>query len=407
MNISKVNLSSSSWYVFVFFILTKAFAGPLGLFFPYIRFFPVLLMFTLMIIKIYQLASVRASFIILLSALALYVFIGTANNSIFASLFGMYIFIPFAFSFLFHNELISKILSKDNTLNLFLLLTCSIGIIYVNIYGGAWIGAEQEIGGVTKEISKSWSSDGVIRNPGFTSGSVTAASIILITASFLIYNYFKRGNYLILAILLALSVYTINLTTTKTMIVSLFFVVLMICIPLYLCRWFVKGTLVFCALFSYFFMFGTPSLGYYDNDNTFLIRMYRTWPTAISILDNEISLVIGKGFGAIGTPAYLFNLKIASPADNMFVYFYVIFGLLSVVFFSVFYIKLLLRKSFFVGNEKKYLILLFIIFMGALTYNLIESTVYAAYGGVVMGVIWFLDKKIVKNISKDNNKDGL
>ncbi|EPM1413447.1 hypothetical protein RFE13_000565, partial [Klebsiella pneumoniae] len=114
MNISKVNLSSSSWYVFVFFILTKAFAGPLGLFFPYIRFFPVLLMFTLMIIKIYQLASVRASFIILLSALALYVFIGTANNSIFASLFGMYIFIPFAFSFLFHNELISKILSKDN-----------------------------------------------------------------------------------------------------------------------------------------------------------------------------------------------------------------------------------------------------------------------------------------------------
>ncbi|AWR53091.1 TPA: hypothetical protein MIO27_04075 [Klebsiella pneumoniae subsp. pneumoniae] len=91
----------------------------------------------------------------------------------------------------------------------------------------------------------------------------------------------------------------------------------------------------------------------------------------------------------------------------MFVYFYVIFGLLSVVFFSVFYIKLLLRKSFFVGNEKKYLILLFIIFMGALTYNLIESTVYAAYGGVVMGVIWFLDKKIVKNISTDNNKDGL
>ena len=152
MNISKVNLSSSSWYVFVFFILTKAFAGPLGLFFPLHKIFPCSSYVYTYDNKIYQLASVRASFIILLSALALYVFIGTANNSIFASLFGMYIFIPFAFSFLFHNELISKILSKDNTLNLFLLLTCSIGIIYVNIYGGAWIGAEQEIGGVTKRF---------------------------------------------------------------------------------------------------------------------------------------------------------------------------------------------------------------------------------------------------------------
>lgn len=389
MNRIRLKLSSAAWYTFVFFVLTKAFAGPIGIVIPYLRFFPIALMMALLLIQGYRMMLSNISFSFIFGVLILYIFIGVSYNSLVQSLFGIYVFIPFLFSFLFHEEILNKILSENNKLNTFLFFTCAIGIFYVNIYGASWIGMEQEIGGVTKEVSKAWSSDGIIRNPGFTSGSVTAASIMLISFSLLGSNFIKKRNYFQVGLYLVIALYAIYLTTTKTMIISIIFVLILMLIPAYFCRLLVKGTLIFSALFSYFFMFSEKNPGYYTSDNTFMIRMFSTWPNAISILDDKLSLFIGKGFGAIGTPTYLFNARMTSPADNFFVYLYVIFGVISVAFIMLLFLKLIATRFYLYNKGKSFYILLFVIFMGALTYNLIESTIYACYGGVLIGAIWF------------------
>ncbi|HHC3169459.1 TPA: hypothetical protein ACN7HA_003511 [Klebsiella pneumoniae] len=385
----KLNLSSLAWFTFVFFIITKAFAGPIGMYFPYLRFIPILLMIILMTLKSYKLIISKASCLVIFSIILLYIFIGVLYSSLGQALFGLYMFVPLIFSFIHYEEILPRIITRKNHLNFFLFVTCIIGVLYVNSFGAAWIGMEQEIGGVTKQISKAWSSDGIIRNPGFTSGSVTAASIILITASMLSINLIKSGKYIINLCILSLSVYSIFLTTTKTMIFSICIVMILIVIPSFFCRLVVKLTLVFSVLFSYFFMFGDKFNGYYVSDNTFLIRMFGTWPNAISMLDEKMSLLFGKGFGAIGTPTYLFNANQVSPADNFYVYLYVIFGLISSIFIALLFLKMVTQKNYLTDSNKNFYILLFIIFLGALTYNLVESTIYAVYGGVLIGAIWF------------------
>lgn len=385
----KLNLSSLAWFTFVFFIITKAFAGPIGMYFPYLRFIPILLMIILMTLKGYKLIISKASCLVIFSIILLYIFIGILYSSLGQALFGFYMFVPLIFSFMHYEEILPSIITRKNNLNFFLFITCIIGVLYVNSFGAAWIGMEQEIGGVTKQISKAWSSDGIIRNPGFTSGSVTAASIILITASMLSINLIKSGKYIITLCILSLSIYSIFLTTTKTMILSICIVIILIVIPSFFCRLVVKVTLIFSALFSYFFMFGDKFNGYYVSDNTFLIRMFGTWPNAIGILDEKISLLFGKGFGSIGTPTYLFNANQASPADNFYVYLYVIFGIISSIFIVLLFLKMVTQKNYVTDSNKKFYILLFIIFLGALTYNLVESTIYAGYGGILIGAIWF------------------
>jgi len=383
-----VKIDNFAWPVFVIYLLTKAFAGPLGIIFPLIRFIPVVMMLALISYKLVVLISVSMRTIIMCAVILLYIVIGVYYKSLFAALFGFYMFIPLLFSILFANELIDKIINVSSyKFALFLFVTCSIGVIYVDAFGAPWIGFEQEFAGVTKSVSKEWSSDGIVRNPGFTSGSVSSAAIMLMVTAQLGRYYSSRNHYLIFFGLFAIAFYIINLTTSKTMMISLALVLVFLCLPSYLMRWGVKILALITVSLSYFYMFGDRPLGVLQYDNTLLVRMYSTWPNAIGILDSNIAMMFGKGFGSIGTPSYMFLSKIANPADNLYVYLYVIFGFLSVILVGMLLFKVLVKRSFYTLDDKLFYVFVFIAYSGAVTYNVVEASIYATYGGVIAGYV--------------------
>ncbi|EOD2838099.1 hypothetical protein ACJLW8_004901 [Raoultella ornithinolytica] len=388
----KIKIDELAWFTFHIFIFVKAFTGPLTLYLAYIRFAPIALMLVLVGYKLCILIPKKLSYILLMIFLSIYVLIGMNNNSLISSVFGIYIFIPFLFAFLYSTELYQRIFTNNFKFNLFYFLSCAIGIFYVNQFGAEWIGAEQEIAGVTKVVSRDWISNGMMRNPGFTGTSVSSATLIIITCTFLGYTFLEKRRFISLLGIFVLSAYLIYLTTTKTTMVTLGFVFILIFCSSFLTKYIVKIIFLLLTLFSYYCMFNISNVSTGMLTNTMLIRMYQTWPNAMLLLETPMQYFFGKGFGSIGVPTYYFTPALANSADNMYVYLYVIFGVFSVLFSFFFIMKFLSFGLSLSKSTKQFLIMSLVILTGGITSNLFEASFYSVYGGVIIGMI-FSEKK--------------
>lgn len=388
----RIKIDELVWFTFHIFIFVKAFTGPLTLYLAYIRFAPIALMIILVGYKLCILIPKKFSYILLMIFLSIYILIGMNNNSLISSIFGIYIFIPFLFSFLYSAELFQRIFTNNFKFNLFYFLSCAVGIFYVNQFGAEWIGAEQEIAGVTKVVSRDWISNGMMRNPGFTGTSVSSATLIIITCTFLGYTFLEKRRFISLLVVFGLSAYLIYLTTTKTTMVTLGFVFILMFCSSFLTKYAVKITFLLLTLFSYYCMFNISNVSTGMLTNTMLIRMYQTWPNAMLLLETPMQYFFGKGFGSIGVPTYYFTPALANSADNMYVYLYVIFGVFSVLLSFFFIMKFLSFRLSLSKSTKQFLIMSLVILTGGITSNLFEASFYSVYGGVIIGMI-FSDKK--------------
>lgn len=383
----KIKIDELVWFTFHLFIFVKAFTGPLTLYLAYIRFAPIALMVLLVGYKLCILIPKKLSYILLMVFLSIYVLIGINNNSLVSSVFGIYIFIPFLFAFLYSTELYQRIFVNNFKFNLFYFLSCAVGILYVNQFGAEWIGAEQEIAGVTKVVSRDWISDGMMRNPGFTGTSVSSATLVIITCTFLGYTLLEKRRFISLLVIFAVSTYLIYLTTTKTTMVTLGFVFILIFCSAFITKYIVKTIFLFLTLFSYYCMFNISNVSTGMLTNTMLIRMYQTWPNAMLLLETPLQYFFGKGFGSIGVPTYYFTPALANSADNMYVYLYVIFGVFSILFSFFFMMKFLSFGLILSKTTKQFLIISLVILTGGITSNLFEASFYSVYGGVIIGMI--------------------
>ncbi|MDH4837169.1 hypothetical protein [Escherichia coli] len=383
----KIKIDELVWFTFHLFIFVKAFTGPLTLYLAYIRFAPIALMILLVGYKLCIIIPKKLSYILLMVFLSIYVLIGMNNNSLVSSVFGIYIFIPFLFAFLYSTELYQRIFVNNFKFNLFYFLSCAVGIFYVNQFGAEWIGAEQEIAGVTKVVSRYWISDGMMRNPGFTGTSVSSATLVIITCTFLGYTLLEKRKFISLLVIFAVSAYLIYLTTTKTTMVTLGFVFILIFCSSFITKYIVKTIFLFLTLFSYYCMFNISNVSTGMLTNTMLIRMYQTWPNAMLLLETPLQYFFGKGFGSIGVPTYYFTPALANSADNMYVYLYVIFGVFSIFFSFFFMMKFLSFGLTLSKSTKQFLIISLVILTGGITSNLFEASFYSVYGGVIIGMI--------------------
>jgi len=387
MNKLRISVNDLAWYTFHIFIFVKAFTGPLTLYFPYIRFLPIAMMILLLGYKVYTGVLKGEKIVLLIVFFMLYVVIGIVNNSLVGSVFGIYIFVPFLFALFYSTVLYERIFFDNARFNFFYFLSCAAGIFYVNQFGASWIGAEQEIGGVTKVVSRDWISDGMMRNPGFTGTSVSSATLIIISCTFLGFHLISKRRLISLVTLFAMSGYLIYLTTTKTTMVTLGFVfVLAFCSSL-ITRYTVKVTFLILTLFSYYCMFNMNNVSTGMLTNTMLIRIYQTWPNAMLLLENPVQYFIGKGFGSIGVPTYYFTPAEANSADNMFVYLYVIFGMASLIFAFYAMMKFLYFRFESSKESKHFFIMTLVVLTGGITSNLFEASFYSIYGGVIIGLI--------------------
>lgn len=393
----KIKIDELVWFTFHIFIFVKAFTGPLTLYLAYIRFAPIALMIILVGYKLCIVIPKKLSYILLMIFLSIYVLIGMNNNSLISSVFGIYIFIPFLFAFLYSKELYQRIFKNNFKFNLFYFLSCALGIFYVNQFGAEWIGAEQEIAGVTKVVSRDWISNGMMRNPGFTGTSVSSATLVIITCTFLGYTFLEKRRFISLLGIFGLSAYLIYLTTTKTTMVTLGFVFVLIFCSSFLIKYIVKIIFLLLTLFSYYCMFNISNVSTGMLTNTMLIRMYQTWPNAMLLLETPMQYFFGKGFGSIGVPTYYFTPALANSADNMYVYLYVIFGVFSVLFSFFFIMKFLSFELLQSRSTKQFLIMSLVILTGGITSNLFEASFYSVYGGVIIGMIFSEKENEISN----------
>lgn len=383
--------------IFIWFIIIKSFAGPIGLILPAINYSGVLLMTALLIVRWIGALLRKPAVLMLTMMFVLYLIIGIINTKLIQVIFAIYIFIPFIYCIAFADVLFSKIF-YGNKFFIYLSIISALGVIYVNHFGAPWVGGVLNIGGHEKVLSRDWTTNGISRIPGFTGASFDAATIIMISGFFVLFDFVQRKLWIPFGMLIPLFFYAIYLTTTKTAIITFGFLSLLLLLPAVLTNLMSKLIVLISIIFTYICMFSvTGNRGGYIT-NTFLMRMYETWPAAIRLLEDNIDVIFGKGFGAIGTPALFFDAQNYNAADNAFVYLYIIAGIPSVILVILFLARYF-SASFETGLIKnEYYLCSLCVFIGGLTYNLFESVFYAPFAGILVGVI-FQKKYLQKDIS--------
>lgn len=383
-----MNIERIAFPTFILFVFVKAFSGPIGMIAPFVNYSAVAVMLLLLVYRWVRNLFMIPSLIIITCFFVFYIILGTLNGGLIQAMFGVYIFIPFMFSLAYSAEIFETLLHSSQRFFLFFGITCILGVLYVNAFGAPWLGSVMDIGGYSKVLSRDWTAGGALRNPGFTGASFDAATLMLISFFFILYHLRSKKKWISYILVSVIPLYPIYLTTTKTTILIYIIVSVVMILPAIVVMTFSKISIIFSVLFSYYYMLPSANQVKYDKTNTFLQRMYETWPDAMGLLKDNYSFLIGKGIGNIGTPSLLFSPQSYNPADNAIVYLYVIGGAISVVFIFIFLMRFVFSSFHDRSSGMIYYSFAFCIFTGGVTYNLFESVFYAPFAGVLVGVIF-------------------
>lgn len=209
-----------------------------------------------------------------------------------------------------------------------------------------WAGATYEVLGQQREAGREWSTFGQDRLGGFSRASFAASAHILLGYCALEHRL-KSNTWR--AIWWALSVVVIYYTTSKSPLLAI------IALPL---TYFIIGrirqsgaarrvtlaNLLLAAWVLLIFVgpflaltFGPDiypeGIGSGRSYSSLADRVLNTWPKAIGSIDwrDPVGWIVGRGMGGIGEPQAMFSPP-GNPGDNLAIYLFVCFGLVSLVF---------------------------------------------------------------------------
>jgi hypothetical protein len=252
-----------------------------------------------------------------------------------------------------------------------------------------WIGLSYDTMFGEVEASKFWWVGDEIRLAGTARASYSAAMLIGVISLLLCSLYSSK---LIKAAVCFFSLLTVYQTTTKGMFLALIIVypVLILITTKQLHRHGVATLIVFLAfvasglpLLSILFEVKGQLPASYPN---FLLslwdRMTWMWPRALEEVEG-VSYIIGKGVGSIGVGHNRYDGS-ENYGDNVFIYQYVVFGLLSIPI--VFFVT---RRVFVSWASKRspawHIGFLIILFSFGITANMIEDAFFSLMLGLVFG----------------------
>jgi hypothetical protein len=209
-----------------------------------------------------------------------------------------------------------------------------------------WAGASYEVLGQTKQAAREWSAYSQQRLGGFTRASFTAAGQILIGYCALEY---RLKSFTLRAIFWALGLVAIHYTTSKSpelamlLLPATYFVIGRMRKTDGARRmWAANATMGLWVLL----IFAGPFVAVTNGPRLFpsgvgdgvhysslADRVLNTWPHGIALLDwqNPVQWLIGRGLGGIGAAQILAEPQMYNPADNLAIYLFVTFGLLSIL----------------------------------------------------------------------------
>lgn len=282
---------------------------------------------------------------------------------------------------------------------LFLLWIVSIvGVVLDKyVYTFPWMGLEAHIGGISVDVSRGWDIDSGPdkRAAGFTRSSIAAAMLIGTLASLLAP---RLKNFIVRVAFLAISVVAVFLTTQKGALSAIMVVAAILCTPSWARYRLLCLACLALALVDIALPIMTNGLQVSVNGGVFSLasfgmRIALTWPDAWSWIFNHDTFPFGVGLGGIGGAQRFYAPNFFNPSDNMFVFLYANFGLMSLFYmgWAVWVgqgLPLWLQRS----AVPALAVLAFMLGYGA-ALSMLEDQLSLLFFGVAAGALWQLRQR--------------
>ena len=199
-----------------------------------------------------------------------------------------------------------------------------------------WTGMTTHVGGITVDVSRGWDiTDGPDkRAAGFTRSSIAAAMLVPTIALIIA---LRMRNYVLRMLMLFATVYATFLTTQKGSVIAIAAVTMMLGAPAFMrYRLLCIGAIGFAALDIILPIFTSGLImsegGGVFSFASFAMRITGTWPDAWRWIANNDLFPFGVGLGGIGGAQRFFAQNFFNPSDNLFIFLYANFGVLTFVY---------------------------------------------------------------------------
>ena len=206
------------------------------------------------------------------------------------------------------------------------------------VYTFPWMGLETNVGGIQVDVSRGWDIDSGFdkRAAGFTRSSISAAMILPI----LVLIIAPRVRSLVIRFaFLATTTVAVALTTQKGALAAVAAVSVILCAPGWSRYWLLCIACVAFAILDAALPAVTAGLLIPDSGGvfslaSFAMRISLTWPEAWQWIWHNQVFPFGVGLGGIGGAQRFYAANFFNPSDNLFVFLYANFGVLSLLYLS-------------------------------------------------------------------------
>lgn len=335
--------------------------------------------------------------LVITSLVGLYLVWGLVNlRSPAQSLFGLWILVPLLFGLWMGADVKFK---QWRRLFLVLFIISAAGIFLNPFIQYPWSGQSLRLLGKHIEMSRDWSYLGLHRYAGFSSVSYNAAAQLLLFGVMLVVLFDSTVTRLVVWLVAGAG---IVLTTSKGplgswLLLSLYFYGgAILHWPKYWAQIWI-GVLTFIMLAMILIPVSTLLISYHPNLQdpslkflfaSFGERLNWTWPVSLHLLDlhGYWHWFVGRGLGGIGSSQKYFEPKNNLPADNLFIYVSVWFGLpLALCLFTSIWYKF--KYISYRGKKNWYIPVVLVIISNGVVSNQLEVSTMALFLGLSLGCV--------------------
>ena len=275
-------------------------------------------------------------------------------------------------------------------------LAAALGVVLDYMWEMPWTGLTYKLGEIEIEGSREWTTFGVDRVAGFARASYEAADQLLLlalplmllgrskvlklliwlaTGALIYFTTTKKtgGAFLILTLLMPLTSTTnVPALFRRTLTTGMPFLVAAVGIGLPISTFFVTYRLDLDSLWSQVLF------------ASFEERLTIVWPASLALALEHGSAVMGRGIGGIGVAQKRFEALLYMPADNLFIYLYVTFGILALAFVWVYVWSLAQLDTRHSAWSRLMWSVGIGVLLNGLAVNVLESTIMATLLGISM-----------------------
>jgi hypothetical protein len=306
--------------------------------------------------------------------------------------FGLWVLLPFFFG-LTSAPVILESHRHQIIVMVAMFLATTGGVMVHDTMTFPWVGANYQIGGFEMDTAREWQAGEKQRLSGLARSSFDVAGQILVAAALL---SLKVRRTWLRAVIWAACFVGISLSTSKGILLTL--AMTAIASECLIRRY---PNVLRCIFFlGALWVFVPPVMGWtmdwselarteIDNPiyGSFLDRMNDMWPKAMELSTTHGLIPLGRGVGGIGVPLSLFEPALFNAGDNIFVYCWVISGVIALPLFICGFAALFrMCKSLNLEKIRVTLLLAIVVLWYGGVSNILEHALLACAMGIVCHV---------------------